>query len=270
MRRGVLMSSKVRNTVMLALMTMAIFGFAKVFRSQSATTGMTGQWSIQVTREGRARLQLQSDDKGKGRASFHLALTEFAGLTEAQVVSSASRVDFRLVREAGTISFSGTFHDRAGTGQWTFAADPAFVSFLRKHGYEQPTSEELYALALGDVRESYIAELERAGYRKLAITQLVSLYTNGVSPAYIAGLQAFGYTAIPPNELVALRSNDVSESYIKSLADVGYKGLTSAQLLALRTNGVTRAFIERLEKRGQKNLTVERLLSLRVNGGALE
>ena len=264
------MSSKIRNTVMLALMTMAIFGFAKVFGSrQSATTGMTGQWSIQATRDGRARLQLQSGDKARGRASFHLALTQFAGLTEAQVVSSASRVDFRLVREAGTISFSGSFHDRAGTGQWTFAADPAFVSFLHKHGYEQATNEELFALAISDVRQSYITELERAGYRRLLISQLVSLYTNGVSPAYIAGLQAFGYTTIPPNELVALRSNDVSASYIKSLADVGYKGLTAAQLLALRTNGVTRDFIERLEKRGQKNLSVERLLSLRVNGSTL-
>jgi hypothetical protein len=263
------MSSIVRNTVTLGLITMAILGFAKIFGSQSATTGMTGQWTIQATREGRARLQLQSADKAKGRASFHLALSQFSGLTEAQVVSSASRVDFRLVREAGTISFSGSFHDRAGTGQWTFNADPAFVSFLRNHGYEQLTNDDLFSLAISDVRGTYVEELKREGYGKLPIGELVALRSNGVTADDARVLRALVSGNIPAQQLIALKTNDVSAPYIKSLADVGYKQLTAPQLLALRTNGVTRDFIERLEKRGQKNLTVERILSIRVNGGTL-
>ena len=292
------MSSKVREVAMLGLLTM-VLGFAKVPHSgQVAPADMTGEWSIQGQRGGRVRLQLRHSEKEKGRASvsIHLDLPQFQGLTEEQLFSNASSASFRLVREAGTFTFSGSFHEGAGTGQWTFKAEQAFVSLLRKHGYQQPTSEELYALAIGDVRGRYIADLERQGYPNLPISQLVLLYTNGVSAAYIAGLRSAGYTAISPNELVALRSNgvtandarvlhglvsgdipaqqlialksnDVSVPYIKSLDDVGYKGLTVAQLLALRTNGVTRDFIERLEKRGQKNLTVERLLSLRINAG---
>lgn len=262
------MSSKVRNTVMLALMTMAILGFAKIFRSnQSETTGMTGQWAIKVTPEGRARLQLQSADKAKGRASFHLALTQFEGLTRDQVFSSAARVSFRLVREAGTISFSGSFHDRAGSGQWTFTAEPGFVSFLRNHGYEQLTSDDLFSLAIGDVRQTYVEELEREGYAKLPFGQLVALRTNAVTADDARVWRALVAGDIPAQQLIALKTNDVSAPYIKSLADVGYKQLTAPQLLALRTNGVTREFIERLEKRGHKNLTVERVLSIRVNGG---
>ncbi|HEX6716520.1 MAG TPA: hypothetical protein VF088_05385 [Pyrinomonadaceae bacterium] len=234
--------------------------------SQVVTANMTGQWSMQGQRDGRVRLKLEPNGS-RAWVSTHLALTQFQGLTAEQLLSTTSPVNFRLVREAGTFTFSGSFHERAGTGQWRFNADPAFVSLLRQHGYEQPTSEELYALAVGDVRGSYIADLERAGYQKLPISQLVSLYTNDVSAEYINSLQSAGYSAISPNELVALRSNDVSVPYIKSLGDMGYKGLTTAQLIALRTNGVTRDFIERLQKGGQKNLSVERLLSLRTNPG---
>ena len=233
------MPSKSRNATMFALLTMVLPGFAKVPRgNQADPSAMTGQWSIQVLREGFVRLQLQSGDKGKGRASVssQLPLTQFQGLTEEQVGSSAA-VNFQLVREAGTFSFSGSFRGRTGTGQWTFNVAPTFLALLRQHGYEQPTNEQLFALASSDVHESYIAELEGEGYEKLPLNQLVALYSNGVNVAYI-----------------------------KSLGEAGYKALTVPQLIALRSNGVDREFIESLEKRGQKNLTVERLLSLRTNG----
>jgi len=224
---------------MLALLTMVLPGFAMVSRSsQAGRSGMTGQWSIQAQRDGRARLQMQLTDKATGLASFstHLALTQLQGLTEEQLTSTAA-VDFQLVREAGTFSLSGAFRERAGTGQWTFNAAPAFITLLRQQGYEQPTNAELFALAASDIDAAYIVSLRSAGYDALSL-----------------------------NELVALKSNGVTADYIKSLDNAGYKKLTAAQLVALRTNGVDREFIERLEKRGQKNLTVDRLLSLRTNG----
>jgi hypothetical protein len=218
---------------------MVLPGFAKVpADGQAGTSAMTGQWTIQLQREGRVRLQLQSCDKETRRASVssQLALTEFQGLTEAQLVSTAP-VNFQLVREAGTFSFSGAFRERAGTGEWAFNVAPAFITLLRQHGYAQPTSAELFALASSDV-----------------------------DAAYIASLRSAGYTTISLNELTALKSNGVTADYIKLLGDEGYTKLTAAQLIALRTNGVDREFIDRLESHGQKNLTVQRLLSLRTNG----
>jgi hypothetical protein len=230
-----MMSFKFGNAILLVSLVMALLSFVKAVK-----TDMTGQWSIQAQFDGRLRLQLQYGEKRKSRASVstHIALTQFQGLTQEQVFASTSRINFSLAREAGTIMFSGSFHDGKGTGEWTLKADPAFLSLLRQHGYEQPTNGELYALAASDVRGSYITDLEDAGYPKLPVSQLIALYTN-----------------------------EVTAAYIKSLQDAGYKGLTAAQLIALRTNGVTRDFIERLEKRVQKNLTPEGLLSLRTNAG---
>ena len=199
---------------------------------------MTGYWFIQDRRDGRVRLQLRAGDTEKGRASVstQLALAQFQGLTQEQIASRQC-INFQLVREAGTFSFSGSFRKRLGKGEWTFNPVQAFLALLYEYGYEQPTNEQLFALAASDVRGSYIVELDREGYRKVPFSQLVALYSNGVS--------------LP---------------YIKSLGDAGYKGLSAPQLIALRTNGVDREFIERLERVGQKNLTVQSLLSLRTNG----
>jgi hypothetical protein len=236
------MSFKPGNVIMIVSLVVMLLSFVKaqLHSSEAVTANMTGQWSIEAQRDGRLRLRVLRGDKERNRASYsiHLALAQFQGLTHEQVFGSSSSVDFHLVREAGTLSFSGSFHEGTGAGHWTFNASPAFISLLGKYGYEQPTDQELYAL-----------------------------YTNDVGSDYIAGLRSAGYTGLAPTQLVALRSNDVTLAYIKSLQDAGYKGLTTAQLIALRTNGVTRDFIERLERRGQKNLTPERLLSLRINAG---
>lgn len=252
---------------------------------------ISGSWIIVVPAgTDKARLQLEwQQEKG---ASVHVLLMQLQGLSATQVHSSGAPVNFQLVREAGTFTFTGSFRRGTGTGEWTFKGNLAFVDELRKHGYEQTTEAELYALALSDVGTAYISELERAGYRKLTVSQLVSLYTNDVRADYIISLGSAGYSGLPPNVLVALRSNGitanetsvfkqlisgvitsgqlialksngVTDGYIKSLLDAGYKQLTARQLIALRANGVTPDFIQRLQDRGYKNLTVERILSLR-------
>src|ERR1043165_1639092 len=150
------MSSTIRKTTMLVLLTMALFGFAKVSgNGQTGVCGMTGKRPIERRRDGRVWLQLQLNGKGLASVSTQIALAQFQGLTEAQLTSSAN-VTFQLEREAGTFSFSGSFRGRSGTGQWTFAAAPGFLALLREHGYGQPTNEQLFALASSDVRGSYI------------------------------------------------------------------------------------------------------------------
>src|SRR5689334_6958605 len=138
------MSSTIRKTTMLVLITMALFGFAKVsVNGQTSASGMTGKWSIEGRRDGRVWLQLQSSAKGLASVSTQIPLAQLQGLSEAQLGSRAD-VKFQLVREAGTFSFSGLVRRGSGTGQWTFAAAPAFLSLLREHGYARPTDEQLF------------------------------------------------------------------------------------------------------------------------------
>ena len=199
------MSFTIRKTTMLALLTMALFGFAKV-SAQTGTSGMTGKWSIEWRRDGRVRLQLQSSAKGLASVSSHVALAQFQGLTEAQLAASAD-VRFQLVREAGTFTFSGSFGGGSGTGQWTFNAAPVFLAVLRQHGYEQPTNQQLFALASSDVRGSYIAELEREGYQKIPHSEVVALYSNGVDREFIERMKNHGQKNLTVERLLSLRTN---------------------------------------------------------------
>lgn len=169
---------------------------------------MTGQWCIQDRRDGRVRLQLHANARSNGLASVsvQLALTQFEGLTEEQLGSN-ERVNFQLVREAGTFDFSGSFRKRAGTGEWTLNPAPAFLALLGGYGYVQPTARELFALTASDVNAAYIASIRSAGYNAISLKELVALRSNGVDREFIEQVQQRGQTNLSAIRLLSLRTN---------------------------------------------------------------
>ena len=169
---------------------------------------MMGQWSIQDRCNGRVRLQLHANARSNGLASVsaQLALTEFQGLTEEQLGSS-ERVNFQLVREAGTFSFSGSFRKRAGTGEWTLNPAPDFLALLHEYGYAEPTNRDLFALTASDVNAAYIASIRAAGYHSISLKELVALRSNGVDREFIEQLQKRGQKNLSAIRLLSLRTN---------------------------------------------------------------
>jgi hypothetical protein len=255
---------------------------------------ISGGWEIEAAGNDKIRLRMHRRDNDS--VSLQIPLARLQGLNSAQVNTDAPQANFRLVRDAGTFTFTGLFKDGKGTGTWRFKGNAAFADELRKHGYGQVTHEDLCVLALSDVGMAYIGDLEQAGYNKLTISQLVGLYTNDVSTDYIAGVGSVGYKELSPSDLVSLRSNGitaedagtlsklvagyipamqlialksngVTETYIRSLEGAGYKNMSARQLIALRTNGVTRDFIDELRRRGHTNLTIEQIIRLHNTTG---
>lgn len=199
----------------------------------SMSSHLSGKWTIDVPAgAGKVRLQLQ---RGDDSLSVHVPIAQLQGLN-AVVRSGASPAEFQLVRDPGTFTFTGSFQAGRGTGKWNFKGNPAFVSDMRKHGYDQLSEDHLYQLALNHISASYIGELAQAGYRNLPVNSLNSLYSNNVRAGYINSLAATGYAKLSPNDLIALKSNGVTETFIKSLQGRGYKNLSVQQILSIRTN----------------------------------
>lgn len=195
---------------------------------------LSGRWTIDVPAGAdKARLQLQ---QGNDSLSVHVPLAQFTGLNASALRSEVSNTGFQLARDTGTFTFNGSFQSGRGSGEWSFKGNSAFVSDMRKHGYDQLTEENLYRLALNNITASYIGELAQAGYRNLPVNALISLYSNNVRADYINGLAATGYAKLSPNDLIALKSNGVTETYIKSLQGRGHKNLSVQQILSIRTN----------------------------------
>ena len=217
-------------------LSIAAFLFPLVLLLLSNQNRMSGKWTIDIPAGAqKARLVLQQAGNDDHWASFHVPVAQLKGLNSAEAPSGTART-FQLARDAGTFSFTGSFQNGRGSGDWTFKGSSTFVSELRKYGYDQLSDDHLYRLALNDLNTAYIAELAQAGYRNLSVDELISLYSNNIRGAYIASLESVGYSKLSPRDLIALKTNGVTDTYIKSLQNRGHKDLSVQRILSLRSN----------------------------------
>lgn len=233
-------------------------------------------------------------DRSTSQWSNTTDLAELAGLTEAQLAGDATPVRFQLIREAGRFDCEGVARRGRGTGDCSFAADPAFAAALARHRIGAPSREQSYSLTLARVGIAMIDELDRQGYRTPDVDDLVSagihrvdgayirdmaaagyrvgtveglvnMRIHRVTPDYIAALQAAGYR--PSAEMaVQLRIHGATPDYIRALGAAGATGFDTDDLVALRIHGVTPEFVGELRGMGYERLTASNLTAMRIHG----
>ncbi len=114
----------------------------------------------QTDRSPQLHLNLKLDrerDQGNWQTGFGVDVSELSGVSLAQLRGSASDVSFRLVRDAGTLSFDGDFRDGRGTGFFSFTAAAGYVSTMANLGYAGLSAERLFLFATQDVTTAYVA-----------------------------------------------------------------------------------------------------------------
>lgn len=217
---------------MMLKLSMAAFLAPLVLLLLSNQNRMSGKWTIDIPAGSqKARLVFNQGGNDDHWASVHVPVAQLQGLSPTDTITR-----FQLTRDAGTFSFTGSFQNGRGSGDWTFKGSSTFVSELRKHGYDQLSDDHLYKLALNNLNAAYIGELAQAGYRNLSVDELISLYSNNVRGSYIESLKSVGYSKLSPRDLIALKTNGVTDAYIKSLQNRGHKDLSVQRILSLRTN----------------------------------
>jgi hypothetical protein len=230
---------------------------------------LTNQWMIEATPAANlVHLTLHRRPAGNGynRTSLSLPLAQLQGLTQGQVFSNGTNVQFRLVRGAGALICAGWLKDGKGIGEWTFMSNPDFISGLSRLGYGNLSNDELEMMAVSDVSVEFIRQLSGVGYRNLPVKDLLALSSNGITADLIKAYHVLINNDITVGQFIALRSNEVTPAYIQSLRALGCDDLTVKQLISLRTNGVTPDFIEKVRTRGYQNLSTKELINLRQRG----
>src|SRR5712672_660433 len=264
-----------------------------------AQTSDQGTWRIYYE-PSRERVQLTFEeyeigDRRHGSTSFGVNPTELRGLPLSQLSSYSGPAKFQLVRDAGTFIFEGQLRNGHGTGFFTFSPDSRFPQQLAPRGYERPTTDQQYWLAMHDVgyamldelraekydRPSvdqlvvmgmhganldYMKSLSTAGYRVGNTHRLVSLRDHGVSHEFISGLNNAGYKNLDLDDLQELRDHGVTPDFTAALRGFGFNGLTTGQLLEARDHGVTESFVEDFRDMGYTNLSLRDLVRLRDHG----
>ncbi len=254
-------------------------------------------WSVKDVE--RVQLNMQREHSNWGQ-DFKIAA--FEGLSRAQITSASDvPVKFALRRDAGTISFDGSFRDGEGAGHFTFTPNDSYLGTLRSmhislddDNKDRSEAEELYRLAMFDVSLDFIRQMHSLGYDvgvhdlvrfrihgvnpdmvrelhnlgldHLSAEELVRTRIHGATPDFIRAMADSGYRNLNVETLVRFRIHGVSPEFVREIASLGYRDVPSEDLVRMRIHGVSPEFIRDVENAGYKNVPVEKLIQMRIRG----
>ena len=201
----------------------AIIAIAPSTQAQSA---QSGYWQLRYdpsTDRWGERVQLTFEDYDRrfghrGSTSFGVTPSQLQGVTVTQLANSEGAVRFRLVRDAGTFNFEGQLYHGRGNGSFTFTPDPRFAQEMSKRGYQSPSAEQQFLLAMHDVGYALVDELRTQGYSRPSVDDLVTMGMHGVRFDYVRGMGSLGYRFGDTDKLVELRDHGVTPAFVTGLA----------------------------------------------------
>ncbi len=229
-----------------------------------------GRWTLEH-RAARDRVQLtfrnlESDERHDGTTSFDVAPSELSGLSLPAVDGAGGDASFRLVRDAGTLTFDGRVGRGLGLGVYTFAPNASFLADLARRGYGTASDTDALRLAFGGIGGVYLARLDALKYQRPTIGELVRLGTHGVSIEYLNSMAALGFNAGSAAELTRLRDHGVTPDYVTELRKAGYTTLEPSEFVRARDHGVDAGLVQGFKAVGYDRLPMPTLIRLRDHG----
>ena len=186
-----------------------------------------GAWTASADRERPGRIYLGYTRDRWNHNGDTLNVADLSGLTPAQIDSETSTpVQFRLAREAGTITFEGTFKHGDGAGQYSFQPNRAYIDSVRNLGIDfvlhrhrnkdVDDDDTLFRLTMADVSSSFIRTMQSLGYRD-TLNTYYEMRLFGVTLQFINDLKDAGYVNVPARKLVALRIAGIDINFIRTM-----------------------------------------------------
>jgi hypothetical protein len=221
----------------------------------TALADLEGAWTAQAD-DKKDRIYFNTTRHPFGNWGMSHDLSDFTGLTRAQIDAAATTpVQFVMRRDAGTITFDGTFRKGFGAGQLTFTPNRSYFSSIRSLGirYEPQKSEEedLFRYAMTDVSIGYAREMH-AIYPDSDLRDLYRLRAVNVTPAWLREMRGAGVEIRSAQEAKKLAGTGVTAKFVRELADAGYKNLSVRDLTRLAAAGVDGKFIRDMQQYREK------------------
>lgn len=277
--------------------------FALVFLlAAPAFAQIQGSWTATPSEKSPGRLHLNMARRNSNSGQT-MNVSDFTGLSATTINASTSTpVRFELRREAGTITYEGTFKGGFGAGQFSFAPNRAYEAAIRalgvpgdrkKRGDGNIDDEDLLHLTIHDVSSEFIRSMKAEGFdetldqymamrifnvnpalvrdfRAIGFTDLdaedlVSSQIHGATPAYIREMRAAGFNKLDMEGFVASRIHSVTPQFAREMAEMGYKDLDFDDLTAFRIHGVTSEFVRALRDLGYRNVDSDDLVAMRIH-----
>lgn len=228
----------------------------------------TGTWTASVkTDKADDRIQFSFSrraDGGNSNFGQDYALTDFQGLTREQVSAANTQVNFRLVREAGTIECEGVFRNGRGAGTWRLAPSQAFRSAMGTRGYDL-SDEEMFKSAMLDVTTRFVDDLKAIGFERLEFEDVVKAVIFKITPQFAGEMKSLGFGEMGLEELVKARIFKVDAAFAREVREMGFGEQQSMeQLVKLRIFKVTPDFLREIKGEGVALDSIEEAVKLRI------
>jgi hypothetical protein len=240
-----------------------------------AIFALEGAWTASLEESDRNRANINITTGHHNNMGLTMTVASFWNLTPSQLdAATMTPVTFELRREAGTISFEGTFKHGKGAGQFTFAPDRSYIDKIRSLGLsfdlerhhrrkDRTEDDDLFTLALHDVSTAYIKSMQAIGYNT-TLEKYLTMRIFDVTPAYVKEMESLGFGKLTDDQLVATKIHRVTPQYVREMRAAGWS-LTLDEFEASRIHGATPEFAAEMKQLGYGNLTFDDLLAFRIH-----
>ena len=199
---------------------------------------------------------------------------------------------FVIVRDQGILRFEGSLGKNRGKGTFSFEANSAFRSYLKKHGYANVPDELILALYQAKIDRDFLDYLfvehsrakplnldalatsgltrsglqqqqqvfEELGYKELSVSDHIQISREGLRKQMVVGLQRRGYRNVPIDHLLEVKNAGVKLDYIESVLETGLKVSAVRDFAWLHKAGVDVPFIEQVVGRAGEEVTSDEVL----------
>lgn len=202
-----------------------------------------GAWFATIKGE-KVHIQFRRDDDDDS----HSSNTSTFLLSDLGTLPRDKAGDFKVTREAGTISFNGKFEGDQGMGTYKFAADQSYVDFMNKEGISNLDDNDKMAFFFVDIKKSYLQMLKNNGYTKVGKHDLIPMAALKIDEAYIRSWKDNGYKDIAIRDLIPLHSLKIDKAYVDEIKNAGYKDVSVHQLISFKSQGIDGKYISDLKK----------------------
>jgi hypothetical protein len=279
---------------------LAVITLAVCLSAATASAAIEGAWTASTSEKHPDRIYFSTTRGESMQNGMTMPLAAFTGLTSAQLNASVmTPVQFQLRREAGVISYEGTFRNGKGAGQFTFQSSPSALAAIRALGVDMTLDrrdrgeeETLFTLTQFDVSTTFIRSMMAEGYR-VSLKDYLSMRIFDVTPDYIHEMRALGFKELSKDDLVGSKIHGVTPEYIRETRAAGWDlslkelqasrihgatpefaaemkklgyGLSHDDLIAFRIHGVSAKFIEAIRKAGYASVPAKQLIAMRIHG----
>ena len=199
---------------------------------------------------------------GEWNNSRDVSIDSFRGFS-LSMLASPGPAKFEYVADAGRLICEGRFLLGTGSGNYTFAADPAFVTALQQMEYDTPDDDRLFSMLMMDITREFAREIHDAGLRASS-QDLIALKIHGVTLDYVREARRAGYQDFTAEDYTQLRIHGVDTKFLRDLKDAGYN-LRAADIAQLRIHGIDSRYMRDLKSFGLKPEASD-LTQMRIHG----